>query len=729
MLILVSGLVFFSAFLLFWVQLMVGKLVLPLLGGSPAVWNTCLLFFQMALLLGYSYANWLSQWRSFAQQRIGYLLFWGLAALSLPIGLRFPVLSIDQPILWLLAVLTLTVGLPFVCLAITAPLFQRWFSLHAPSRDPYFLYVASNAGSLLGLLGYPLLLEPLLSLTQQRSLWSWGYGLLALGIGVMMLNLKGSPARADQEKDPAGEGDPSPPPTWRERWRWGILAAIPSSLLLGVTTYLTTDIAAIPLLWAIPLALYLATFMAVFGRDPHWPSAIWTGILPGLVTLVLGAQVLNIVRPAGLLLPLHLLTFGVATWNAHAQLARLRPSATYLTEFYLWIALGGGVGGIFNAIVAPLLFNSVVEYPFALLLSVLLLSGWSAIPRFWRGIPPLSLGLLVPVLLLGWDPSSWQQGWIGRLLVIGLGWGISQVLRIPRWAQAIGAGLLLLLLSQPLIGLSAEVVDSQRSFFGLYRVVESAQPADSASPTPRWRRLLHGTTLHGMVNLDQPTLPLTYFTQAGPVGQLFAARPQGSLTTIGVLGLGIGTLMAYATPQQSWTFFEIDPLVEELARHYFPYLSQAEAAVEVIVGDGRLSLEASTTHYDWIVLDAFSSDAVPVHLLTHEALQIYQAHLNPHGWLIFNITNRYLELAPLLARLAAQENLWAWHQGDLSLPLVAQQNGHLPSEWVVMASPEDADLARLASDSRWQRLTPQPTDPLWTDDYSNLWGVLRWGNR
>ncbi|HIK21538.1 MAG TPA: fused MFS/spermidine synthase [Synechococcus sp. M44_DOE_062] len=737
------------------------------------MWNTCLAFFQATLLLGYLWADRLGRGLNPRMGVLihGILLLVGLRLLPFQLGIPGQ-LEGWWPSLALLADLTLGAGVPLFLLSATTPLLQRGLAAggvaeQREAQDPYFLYVASNAGSLGGLLGYPLLLEPRLSLAGQTRLWTGSYALVAALVllsGVGLLLSRNSVAEqqergADSQGSGADLGDLTV--SWRERWRWAGLAFLPAGLLVAVTTLLTTDVAAVPLLWAIPLGIYLLTFMLAFGGI-H-PNEWILGTTALLACGAVGTQVLGWVRPGFLLLPLHLTTFGLVSWGCHSQLACRRPPVEQLTQFYLWLALGGSLGGMFSALLAPQVFETVLEYPLLLGMSLAVLGAQGGRVGLWLG-----LGLLLPLLLLHFQPQALLQ--VGAGVGLALGWAVLALFasgespsqkrsRAPDWQGKVGwvgamAGLVVLL-GQPWLQPGLQVIHSERSAFGLNRIVEyrTVRVSGTESSQGSFRSLLHGTTLHGSQNLDPEKAlePLTYFSRSGPVGQVFAAlRAQAVDPTpaIAVLGLGIGTLAAYAEPGDEWTFFELDPTVADWASRYFSYLqwAQARAQVQVILGDARLSLKGIPEgSYDLMVMDAFSSDAVPVHLLTQEALALYLSKLKPHGWLLFNITNRHLDLAPVLAGLAGSLQLHAWHQDHRDLSPEQRQAGLAPSHWVLLSlgdaeatpaeqtatlSAEQSPLAKNPEATQepdpWQPLLPQPGDPLWRDDFSNLLQVIRW---
>ncbi len=715
-----------SAFLLFWVQLMVAKMLLPLLGGAPAVWNTCLFFFQALLLLGYGYSDWITRRLTLPHQA-------GLqgAVFLLPLGL-LP-LQIDRlglpptetnPLPWLLLTLLLGIGLPFFALATLAPLLQAWFSrtTHPQAQDPYFLYGASNLGSLLGLLGYPLVLEPHLTLTLQNQLWAFlyaGLGLLLLGCFSLTQSHRNHQPSTPQ---PADIPPPLPPsgldlsPKGRP-WRWVILAFIPSSWLLSVTTYITTDMAAIPLFWALPLGLYLLTFIVAFAQPAWRPPNVLMGLMPLLSLLLVMLLLLKVTQPLILVLPLHLLGFTLAAYCLHNHLAQSRPVATQLTRFYLAIAFGGMLGGVFNSLLAPLLFKKVLEYPLMILMNLLLWRTLDSRPGV-RLTWPLSLGLLVGCLSIGWQGNFVGQGWALLVcwgLVVALGW----LWPLQRWQIGLGLVLMVLLNQFSLSGLGG-VLARQRSFFGVYQVLQDAQT--------NVHSLIHGTTVHGQQNLTpgMEQAPLTYFTPSGPIGQVFQTLDK-QLEKIAVLGLGIGTLIQYGHPHQAWWFYEIDPLVVELASNpnYFTYLEHAPVQPEIIFGDGRLQLaQAEDRQLDLLVMDAFSSDAIPVHLLTQEALELYLQKLKPTGMIAINITNRFLDLEPVIAAVAERLNLTGLHQYDRQVTPTEQEAGKTPSRWIILA-PNPETLAPFRSDPRWQPLKSNLTIGAWTDDFSQVLPLIQ----
>jgi hypothetical protein len=722
--------VLISAFLLFFLEPMFARMVLPKLGGSPAVWNTALVFYQLTLLAGYGYVHWTTTRLGVRRQAVLHLLVMMAALVALPIavprGWQPP--ANDNPIPWLLALLAVAVGLPLFVVSTTGPLMQRWFAAtsHRRASDPYFLYSASNLGSLAGLLSYPILWEPRLALAEQGRLWSWGYVALTavtLICAIAMRRATLMPALAAAAPGLPSVASPAPgeAPTPGTRLRWVLLALAPSSLMMGVTTHISTEIASIPLLWVLPLALYLATFILTFSRRPLFPHALMVRAMPLIVLPLVIAVLSHAVEPVVPITCLHLLALFVLAMVCHGELSRTRPPVEHLTEFYLWLAVGGSLGGIVNAIVAPLVFRTIVEYPLAVVLACVLapsrattISPRARVLDFVLPLVVLALGwgVAIGVAHLGAGDNSRRIGVTTAALLT------FPVLSFSRRPLRFGLGVAALLLLNPdRFQHGTTTIERERSFFGTHRVV-----ADSRRGL---HLLYHGTTLHGIQSTSTPREPLGYYTREGPFGDVFTAMQARGARSIAVMGLGAGGVGGYAAAGQRWTFFEIDPVVQRIANdpRDFTYLRDSPAKVRVVLGDARLSLAGSHDRFDVIVLDAYSSDAIPVHLLTREALALYLDRLAPGGVLLFHISNRHFRLAPVVARLALDAGLCArTRHFEADARQIAM--GVLPSECAVLAR-RCEDLGAIETDPRWQVLRVPEKAPLWRDDFSSLWSVLR----
>ncbi len=715
---------FLGAFLLFCVQPMIARMALPQFGGAPAVWNTCLVFFQAMLMAGYATAHAAARWLTPRRHAMAQVALLALPVAGLPFAIPAGTTPVLSPAARLLGLLTVTVGLPFLAVATTAPVLQRWFVAidHRGARDPYFLYAASNVGSLLALLGYVILIEPSLSLAAQARLWAAGYGLLAVLTLACAVTLWRAPLAV-------AEPWPREPISARERAHWLVLALAPSSLLLGVTAYMTTDLMAVPLLWVVPLAIYLVSFVIAFSNPPRWVFKTCTLALAPAIVATLAIMVRPAVVPHWLTFPLHLSTFFLAATACHIELARRRPSPGRLTEFYLIISLGGVMGGAFNALLAPLLFRSVAEFPLGLALAAFLIPfrgvpARTEEPRRPRALAldfalPLLLGIAAYAALLTWNKVP--PAFVAAAPLVACFCFIRRPLRFA----------LALAITAVCIGLNQEryehVALMERSFFGVLRVMTDFPPGLNT--------LMHGRTLHGMERRDANPLvrdmPLSYYFPTGPIGQVFATF-QGTpvVDRVGVIGLGVGSLAAYGKKGQDFTFFEIDPAVERIARNpaFFHYLEDSAARWRVITGDARLSLAREPDgEFGLIVVDAFSGDAIPVHLLTREAIRVYLAKLARGGLVALHISNDYLDLLPAVQELAVDAGLVNLYIDETRRPLPLNElvYGRRPSQWVILARRWD-DLARLARDPRWQPIMVPSTGAVWTDDYSGLFWLLKW---
>ncbi|HEY7140298.1 MAG TPA: fused MFS/spermidine synthase [Methylomirabilota bacterium] len=739
MLILFGLTIFVGASLLFLVQPMFARMALPLLGGAPAVWNTAMVFYQAVLLAGYAYAHFSTRWLGPRRQAGLHLLVLVLPLVALPIALPhgWTPPGNASPIPWLLALLTVAVGLPFFAVSATSPVVQAWFAATGlpAARDPYVLYAASNLGSMLALLSYPVLVERLLRLDSQSRLWAWSYGVfVALAAACAVALWRAATARRaeapGQETAPAPAADAGPdgmgrPITPARRARWVVLAAVPSSLMLSVTTYLSTDIAAIPLLWVVPLAIYLLTFTLVFGRRRIVPHRVWVEILPvALLPLVL-ILVARANEPLALVIPTHLVVFFIAAMVCHGELVGDRPDPRHLTEFYLWISVGGVTGGAFTALLAPVVFTNVLEYPLVLAILPLLPARPAAA---WQGrvrqvldiLLPLGLGAVTVALIVGLERAGLGGVWIGPAI------GLVTLLCLAFWRRPVrfALGLAALLLAGSVYrGEEGQLLYAERSFFGVSRVTRD--------PSGQYHMLMHGTTLHGMQGLAPARRrePLTYFHPNGPLGQFFAAV-DGPVPrrAVAVVGLGAGSLACYGKPEQRWTFYEIDPTVLRIAGNtaFFTFLRDCPPKPFVILGDARLTLvHAPDAAYDLIILDAYSSDAPPMHLITLDAVRLYLTKLAPGGVLLFNISNRHLVLEPVLGVIARAAGLVARTRDDVHVDDAERRTGRVESQWVAMARREE-DLGALRSNALWKAPTAPPGAQPWTDNFASLLTAFRW---
>lgn len=710
-----------GSFLLFLTQPMIARMALPRLGGAPAVWNSAMLVYQGLLLAGYAYAHFLTRLRPRRQAGLHLALF-ALAALWLPIGVSDAVLPANaSPALWAPWFLATSIGPLFFIVSAQAPLMQRWYALESARGDPYPLYAASNLGSFAGLLSYPLLVEPLLTLEQQSLLWTAGYVLLVLMVVACALTV---PAAA-VEAMPKAAG---PAPSWRRLLHWVALAAVPSGLMLSTTTHLTTDIVAVPLLWVLPLALYLLSFVIAFAHRRAAANLIVT-VAP-LFLLVAGGFAFSggsdqpfFTATLGLLL---LLIIAVAL---HAEMYRRRPEPAHLTAFYLAMAVGGVLGGAFCAILAPTLFDWAYEHPLLIVAAALLMPQLPFIP--WaEDIPaPVRALLAIGLLALSFavDRNLGPFTTDGTALVGSIFISLVALAFIGRpWVFA--AGLLALMLSYggwTKLDESREGVRT-RSYFGVYTVTTRRDPPS--------RLLTHGTTLHGVQNLASgaEAEPTSYYARRSGVGHAMDSLPvfHGPEAAVGVVGLGTGTLSCYARPGQDWRFFEIDPAMVRIAGdpRLFTFLSRCAPQARVVLGDARLSLSRQPAgRLDLLAVDAFSSDAIPIHLLTREALQVYRRALKPDGLLLIHISNRYLDLEPVLAAAAKRDG---WHAAAFDYsPEPGEEKRNLSrSIWVAMTRDKDAlTTLRIASaeDAHlWRPLLGRPGFEGWTDDYASILPLL-----
>jgi hypothetical protein len=724
--------IFVSALLLFSMQPLFTKMVLPRLGGSPAVWSVAMVFFQSLLLGGYAYAHFLMKLKNRAIPVAVHLVLLVVALLTLPLSIAS---GWGEPptsgyAFWLLGLFVVSVGLPFFALAANNPLLQAWFvrTGHPDGPDPYFLYASSNIGSFLALLSYPVLLEPIFTLRTQNLIWTGGYGLLIVLIASCGVLLLRSPANAGALNMPADDID-APAPSWILRARWIFLAAVPSGLLIAVTAHISTDVAAAPLLWVLPLSLYLLTWVLVFQSRPLLPHKWMLLIQPLAIASVI--ILLAVGGEQNLLLTLggHQLCFFVIAMACHGELARTRPPAKYLTGFYVALSFGGMVGGLFAGLIAPFTFSWVAEYPILLALAALCrppgkerLARWGN--WYWLLLVVLAVVLIAPSYSTG-KLFAWIDNW--RVWVIGAVGVLSALLALAlnanRWKIfATVAVALVLLRAYPSDDGRVETV---RSFFGVHKIV--------VTPNGQYHVLMHGTTIHGAErfknNDGTPASgrpePITYYHKDGGIGQAITAirERKGAPLRVAVIGLGSGTLTCASEPGEDWKFFEIDQSMVDTARDpkYFTYIQNCEPNLKPVIGDARLTFAREPDGvYDLIIVDAYSSDAIPIHLATEEAMAIYKQKLAPQGAVLMHVSNRHLELASVVVGIADANDLKSWVYSEDS----GRDNEYIFSTSVVVSAREEADVGKLASSDVWAETEADENQRVWTDDYSNVLGAV-----
>lgn len=733
--------IFLSAALLFLVQPMAAKLVLPILGGSPSVWNTTMVFFQALLLLGYFYSHLVTKKLPRLAQGVVHAVVIAAGALMLPIALPKVVGTPgpgESPALWLLMLLPLVAGVPFFVLTTTGPLLQSWFaaSSHRRAKDPYFLYAASNIGSFVGLLSFPFFLEPRFELAEQSAWFSRGYyAFAALAALCFLFAWRGG----DRSSRSTAAPDEPVTITWSTRLLWIALAAVPSSLSLSVAHAITTDIAPVPLLWVLPLSIYLLTFVVAFSsRIRVRPEFAGMLLLPVALSL-LEVRFAGTALPNELVFAVHLLLLAVGALMCHTRLAASRPPAAGLTEFYLWLAVGGVVGGLFNALLAPKLFNAALEYPVAVAAACCLIPSRHPATDRRSLLYSVLAALAIPTLAVVGVQWLEARGAIGPaavpvskfLALIGacVAVAIPARGRYIRFGLAVMVAFVYSMLSAR--QQSGALLYVERTFFGIHEVYQNGDRT----------RLVHGSTTHGM-QADSEELrrtPLSYYHPDGPLGDaMHRAQAEGRPADIAIVGLGVGTTAAYSRPGDRFTFFEIDPAVVTIARDpgLFTYLADARGTIDIVLGDGRASLARESRRFDLIALDAFSSDAVPLHLLTREAIVNYRQRLKPGGAIAFHISSRYLALGPIISATVAATNTAAdpdpmvvVSRDDLLTRDESARTGRYPSTWLLaMRRSEAAAListsGELSNPVRHWRAVPVPRMKPWTDAYSSIWSAL-----
>lgn len=730
-----------GSFLLFQVQPMVARLALPRLGGAPAVWNSAMLVYQALLLAGYAWAHWLGRFDIKRQVMLhGALLL--AAIVFLPVGLNSLVPpSDDQVFLFVPYLLLTSVGVLLLAVSAQAPLMQRWFADSAPGQNPYALYAASNLGSFAGLIAYPLLVEPNMHLDWQRWAWSGLYLVLIALVAVCgWASIRGvaalpvRPAAAEPVRK-------LPRPAWTRIALWTALSAVPSGLMLSTTTHLTTDIMAMPLMWAIPLGLYLLSFSVAFA-DRRWLADFFTLLAPALLLLSGGLSMLSQGSGGMLIAATSLIMLFAVAVSLHSRLYRLRPEPEQLTFFYLVMAVGGALGGLFCALIAPLVFDWVYEHPLLIVAAALLLplppllpwADWLKMPAQWQRITALAFA--IAAILIGyWLGWNWSADFtqpvmiaLGALVLIGflsIGWRVAFVVTLMALMFSVGG--------RDTLSISFSG-DRTRSYFGVYTIRDH--------PDAGTRTLSHGTTLHG-TQLTRPggnRIVTSYYGPDSGVGLAFerASTLYGPNASIGVVGLGTGTLACYRQPGQHWRFFEIDPAIVRIARDggRFRFFPECAAGVPISLGDARIELGDAKVvppgSFDLLAIDAFSSDAIPLHLLTKEAFDVYQNAVRQDGLVLVHISNRFVDLKPVLNALVVEEGWYAMVREDSPSDddLRLARTGSI---WVAM-SRNQAAVDRLVTATRnvpggrgeWIPLGKDSPPQLWTDDYASVLPLLMW---
>ena len=752
---------FISALLLFSVQPMFAKMVLPVLGGSPSVWAVAIFFFQAALLGGYCYAHLLIGRVPLAVTGFVHFCICLLALLTLPMGLPagWTEPPPGEPYLWQLGLFTVAIGLPFLAVAANAPLLQAWFARtgHPQGNDPYFLYAASNLGSLIALLGYPFVLEPAFGLKALARIWTLGFLVLVAALiltFMLMLNRQGE-GRPVAGSTPAGADTPGAAPTWGDRLGWVGLSLVPAALLTAFTTHVTTDIASAPLLWVLPLSLYLLTFVLVFREKSLIRRDIM--LFLHLICVAIGLLVISQTKHESWFVTAAtgVVVFFTSAMVAHRTLYEARPAARYLTQFYLWMSLGGALGGLSAALIAPKIFSEVFEYPLLLALSMACRPGvinGEAVRRLWGSLR----------YYLGWpgraahgaaqltehDKQEMLVLWLivagGILAIYWVPWAINKFnLNVGEWGTTIiVVGLLVLVLlgevKRPLRQLTAALLifcalawlpsavkrgEAQRSYFGVYRVQTSGDGD--------YHTLIHGTTLHGAQRIrdeqgnrvDDP-VPATYYYDKSPMALTIAKvreRLGDKKGRYGVTGLGAGSLSCHSKEGESWRFFEIDPVIIGIASdpRYFTFLKHCQPKPDIVLGDARLTMaREANASFDLILVDAFSSDAVPVHLMTAEALRLYLDKVKDNGIVLLHISNRYLDLDSVLG---ATVKLLSGVQGFIVSDDSADGSYAQSTSTVALFAKNAEALEPFMSLEERSEFDDADLKP-WTDDYSDILG-------
>ena len=728
---------------------MVGRMLLPSLGGTPSVWNTCVVFFQAVLLLGYGYAHFGARKLTIRQNVLVHWILLGAVCFLLPIQLMtdWAVPTESSPIGWLLGQLMLCVGIPFFVISSNAPLLQRWYckATQSEDKDPYFLYAISNVGSLGALLLYPLAIEPTWGITTQTVYWLFGFLVLAVsfaacGFQVLRAADQSHETELSTNKEPEADYQPL---SWAKRLHFIALAAVPSSLMLGVTTFITTDVGSFPLMWVLPLAVYLLTFILVFAERqvlPHW---LVVRVLPPVLLMMPIVTMMDLGTNPILMVTVHLVAFFLVAMMCHGEMARRRPAAEQLTEFYLLMSIGGVVGGAFNALLAPVLFNEVIEYPLMLIAAALLM------PSVSETLGKLATARQGEKQILSLTDMYW---FLGLGLYIGVAYGVLSVMGVTELStmgifvfgvpamvcySAVGRTYrfalcyVALIVGCSMVLVDRETIAKERGFFGVNEV------ALDAENDFKW--LVNGRTMHGLQRASQTDSPdpISYFHPEGPVGDVFNQAGLTKDAKVGIVGLGIGSMVAYAKPGQYFDVYEIDPIVVDMASNpeYFNYLSSCKAELRIILGDARIQLgkttppdnkgDADDLKYDLLFLDAFSSDSVPTHLVTKEAMELYLKKLKPNGLMVMNITNKFVDLRPIVDGFGNEFNLSTAVRRDILQGDHIDNDGRLSCVFAVL-SRDKGLIQRFRKLGSWTSLESGRDACVWTDEHANLFDVLDW---
>jgi hypothetical protein len=715
--------IFLSAALLFAVQPMFTKMVLPRFGGSPSVWSVAMVFFQAMLLGGYAYAHLLTRLLPVRIAIVVQVVMLIGAALALPLAIRS---GWGRPpeqgeALWLIGLFTASIGLPFFALSANGPLLQAWFSRtgHPAAGNPYFLYAASNIGSFLALISYPIVVEPLVRLGDQTRAWSAGFVLLIVLIATSGALLWRAPERAVEA---ATDAD-APAPGLRDALTWMALAAVPSGLLVAVTAHISTDVAAVPLLWVVPLALYLLTFVIVFSTRPVIPHWLALAVQPFLVAALVAVLVFDVTDSIIVQIALHLVTFFVSALVCHGELARRRPAPRHLTAFYMWMSAGGMVGGLAAGLIAPNVFSWIAEYPILIALALLCRPGLALPQGRARMIWIAALVLAAFVVLASSDLGNYSSDTVQKIVA-----GVLLVAALTQWKRPLVlAAVVAFIFTADRVYNEESDTETMRSFFGVLTVRQD--------DNDQYRVLLHGTTIHGAERIRNPDEdegddlpePLTYYHDGSNlVATINAARARaGHPIKFAVIGLGAGSLACRAQDGDAVTFYEIDPLVVRIARDSdrFTFLSKCAPDAPIVIGDARLTLaDAPDGAYDLIIVDAFSSDAIPIHLMTREAMALYVSKLAPNGMVAMHLSNRHLELASVAAGIAQANGLTTRVKDGGDEGADDEENKYTST--VAAAARSAADFGPLATAKGWAVTQPDPAQWVWTDDYSNIVGAM-----